>query len=113
MAKLPSSTVTGVSCASSKFCVAVDTGGNAYFWDGSQWSTPQAISDQVAFSSVSCPTTRFCAAGGQGPFTSPTKAYVATWGTSVGDVPPAPANLDTVAADGEVALSWSTPANDG
>jgi hypothetical protein len=105
--------LTGVSCAAPEFCVAVDLGGAAYIWDGSQWSPPETISDQVAFSSVSCPTTSFCAAVGQAPVTSPTKAYIATWTPSGGAVPAAPANLQAKGTYQAVGLSWSKPANDG
>jgi hypothetical protein len=107
------SSLTGVSCATNRFCLAVDNGGHAYFWDGSTWSAPQTISASIAFSSVSCPTAQFCAAGGQSPFISPTKAYVASWSASSGAVPAAPTNLKAVAGDGQVGLSWSKPANDG
>ena len=111
---LSTGSLTGVSCASAEFCAAVDLGGKAYFWDGSAWSAPQTISTTVAFSSVSCPTTSFCIAGGQGPSVPATTAYVATWSpSSAVGVPSAPTDLKAAAGSGEVGLSWSRPTSDG
>ncbi len=49
-----------VSCVSSSFCVVVDESGNALTWNGSSWSTPQAVS--TGFYNVSCVSTNFCVA---------------------------------------------------
>jgi hypothetical protein len=49
-----------VSCVSSSFCVVVDESGNALEWNGSSWSTPQAVS--TGFYSISCVSANFCVA---------------------------------------------------
>lgn len=64
--------LTRVSCASSSFCVAVDSGGNAFIYNGSTWSAPEMIAPgSVAcgtktcseyLDSVSCPSSSFCVA---------------------------------------------------
>ena len=64
--------LTGVSCPTSSFCVAVDTGAAAVFWNGSSWSSPAALPSAsgsapsaggaIPLTGVSCPTTSFCAA---------------------------------------------------
>jgi hypothetical protein len=59
-----------VSCASASFCMAADgTGGEVYSWQDGSWAAAQQVagtSDSDAFSSMSCPTQSFCAAGAQG-----------------------------------------------
>jgi glycosyl hydrolase family 113 len=45
--------VTGVSCASSTFCAAVDDAGRAMLWNGATWSKP-APTGLPALSGVSC-----------------------------------------------------------
>ena len=50
-----------VSCASSGFCVAADSGGNVYTYSGGTWSQPRQLGGG-ALLSVSCPTSSFCAA---------------------------------------------------
>jgi hypothetical protein len=54
--------LTGVSCAITKFCVAVDSAGNAFTYDGTAWSSADDIDGTTALNSVSCPTTKFCVA---------------------------------------------------
>ncbi len=49
-----------VSCVSSSFCVVVDESGNALEWNGSSWSTPQAVS--TGFYNISCASANFCVA---------------------------------------------------
>jgi hypothetical protein len=55
-----------VSCATAKFCMAVDeSGDNALEWNGGAWSRPASIDpggDRVELTSVSCPTPSFCVA---------------------------------------------------
>ena len=57
-----------VSCPSTSFCVAVDNAGNAYAYNGSNWSPGTAIDtanakiDGGEFTAVSCPTSSFCVA---------------------------------------------------
>jgi hypothetical protein len=45
------------------------TGGSVYSWEGGNWSAPQLVDqiqgDDDGFTSMSCPTTTFCAAGAQ------------------------------------------------
>jgi hypothetical protein len=57
-----------VSCPSTSFCMAVDNAGNAYDYNGSNWSPGTAIDtanakiDGGEFTAVSCPSTSFCVA---------------------------------------------------
>ena len=95
-------TVTGVSCASPGFCMAVTAKSAALTWDGAHWSAPAAIGlpsiqDAPAFSyslsptAVSCPSAEFCftAAGGR---EQPTAAV---WnGTRWSPAPAPPAELN-------------------
>jgi hypothetical protein len=59
-----------VSCASASFCVAVDQNSNALTYNGSSWTSPASIKGsypfELRFTSVSCPTTAFCVAVGEG-----------------------------------------------
>ena len=52
----------GVSCTDSSFCVAVDTGGYAFSYDGSNWSTPVQVTGGTALTSVSCAPPTSCLA---------------------------------------------------
>ncbi len=65
--------LTGVSCASTTFCVAVDNGvngtaneGDAYIWNGTTWSAPNPIdfSNNTGWqlAAVSCTSSSFCMA---------------------------------------------------
>ena len=57
-----------MSCPSTTFCVAVDTAGNAYTYNGATWSPADPIDttngqfDGASLDSVSCPSSSFCAA---------------------------------------------------
>src|ERR1017187_3098610 len=53
---------TSVSCASSSFCAAVTSNGNALTYSGSSWSGPAEVGDLADLTSVSCPSPSFCAA---------------------------------------------------
>ncbi len=55
--------LTGVSCPTTTFCMAVDGGGNAVIWAMSSSNPPMAIDEGQAITSVSCATAAFCAAG--------------------------------------------------
>jgi len=75
---------TALSCASPSFCVAV--GGNvqgeamASVYNGNVWSTPVAVVKRSGYSrltSVSCPTTRFCAAAGT--WSGPPREFAVTF----------------------------------
>ena len=72
------SSLVSVSCPSANFCAAVDDNGNVLTFDGTTWSAPQAIDPNGAgltsvsglgltwgtATSVSCPSSNFCAAVG-------------------------------------------------
>ena len=51
-----------ISCASSKWCVAVDGNANAIVYAGSSWASPLAIDPGGHLESVSCPTSNLCVA---------------------------------------------------
>jgi hypothetical protein len=76
--------MSGVSCVSVNFCVAVGyssatPGAGAWVWNGTSWTAP-AIPGPVGLASVSCTSAVFCEAVGGTPGGS---AEVATWnGTS-------------------------------
>jgi serine/threonine protein kinase len=53
--------LTSVSCASSDFCAAADSGGNAFTYSGGSWSAPRHLGSS-ALSWMSCPTAGFCVA---------------------------------------------------
>ncbi len=53
--------LSGVSCASSSFCAAVDNDGDALTWDGTSWSS-EAIDPEQALDAVSCTAANFCIA---------------------------------------------------
>lgn len=65
-----SSSFSGVSCAATTFCMAVDRRGDAWRWDGTGWSGPTRAepgratdtASGPAPTSVSCPTASFCVA---------------------------------------------------
>jgi hypothetical protein len=61
----PSSSLTSVSCVSPSFCVAVDNRANSLTYNGSSWSAP-ASTGALGSSSVSCPSSSFCAVVGNG-----------------------------------------------
>jgi serine/threonine protein kinase len=57
--------LTSVSCASSDFCGAADSGGNAFTYSGGSWSAPRHLSSN-GLSWMSCPTAGFCVAASNG-----------------------------------------------
>jgi hypothetical protein len=57
--------LVSVSCASTKFCAAVDSGGSAYTYSGGSWSKPRPLSSGP-LSWVSCPTAGSCVATSDG-----------------------------------------------
>jgi hypothetical protein len=62
--------VTGISCTSSTFCVAVDSGGNAAVYSGA-WSSFSAVAGSGNdFTSVSCASPTLCVAVGTAPVNS-------------------------------------------
>ena len=60
-----SSKFTAISCSSTAFCTAVDSGGSAYAYSGGSWSAPRQISGG-ALSWVSCPADGSCVATSDG-----------------------------------------------
>jgi len=57
--------LTGVSCHSTQFCVAVDANGRALTYTAantSPWSSPVALVGSSGLNSVSCPSVQFCQA---------------------------------------------------
>jgi hypothetical protein len=63
-----SSVLTGVSCASTSFCMAVDATGEGIFWDGTIWIGPQLVEGESptfggpSMAGVSCTADNFCLA---------------------------------------------------
>ena len=55
-----------VSCPTSTWCVAVNGLGQAIYWKGARWSPPQNVGSHGSLTSVSCATTVYCVAMGQG-----------------------------------------------
>lgn len=57
----PNDGLDGISCTSSSslLCVAID-GVNVFTYSGSTWSSPEPITTNGGYSSISCPTTTFC-----------------------------------------------------
>jgi hypothetical protein len=53
--------LTGVSCVSAAFCIAVAASGAASLWNGTEWSS-QTVDPQVSLTSVSCPSPTICIA---------------------------------------------------
>ena len=51
--------ITGVSCASSTFCVVGDDYGQVFTWNGTTWSAP-VLADPNGLSGISCPSTGVC-----------------------------------------------------
>ena len=49
-----------VSCASQTFCVTVDSGEQAYAYDGTAWGKPVRIDDLGSPNAISCPNAEFC-----------------------------------------------------
>jgi hypothetical protein len=64
----PNGAVSGVSCPTTTFCMAVDGGGNAATYNGKGWSSFEPVADSGdSFSSVSCSSPTFCAVVGTDP----------------------------------------------
>jgi hypothetical protein len=87
--------LNSVSCPTTSFCLAIDTGGDVYSYVRGTWSAPRQIDSSASLIQVSCATTSFCAA-----ITSGATAYIdsnGTWSasqlTGTGDNP---ANLTAV-----------------
>ena len=59
----PAADIYAVSCASATFCVAGDSAGAAYSFDGTSWSAPVDVGTASSLTAVSCRTTAVCMAG--------------------------------------------------
>lgn len=81
-----STALEGVSCVSTTFCMAVDPLGQSYVYDGSTWSSPIQIMDEVYGYGLSCTSTKFCMAVNS-------FAESASWTTFDGSQWSAPAQL--------------------
>ena len=53
--------LTGVSCVSAAFCMAVANSGAASLWNGTDWSS-QTIDPHASLTAVSCPSPTLCVA---------------------------------------------------
>ncbi|HEY5245601.1 MAG TPA: hypothetical protein VIJ60_08020, partial [Acidimicrobiales bacterium] len=62
--KVTADELTDVSCPTTTFCAAVDTGGNVVTYAGGRWAAPINVdpASTGGFTSVSCSTTTFCMA---------------------------------------------------
>ena len=54
--------VYGLSCATSRMCVATDAAGFALVWSHGRWSRPQEAYRGGTLDSISCPSVSFCIA---------------------------------------------------
>jgi hypothetical protein len=61
---LPAQGLDAVGCATTTFCVTVDSVGDAFYYDGSSWSN--GANDWGSIAAVSCPNTTFCVSVGTG-----------------------------------------------
>lgn len=52
-----------VSCVSTSFCLASDSGGNVFTWDGTSWSGPTAVDTDGSPFVAACATSSFCYGG--------------------------------------------------
>jgi hypothetical protein len=66
-AAISSKSLSSVSCSTAQFCAAFDQAGNAYTFDGSEWTEDPSVVDLGdgglnAVPSISCPSDGFCVA---------------------------------------------------
>ena len=54
--------LTSISCPSTSFCMAIDTEGSAFHYDGKNWSAAETISSGHPLKSVSCASSSYCVA---------------------------------------------------
>ena len=54
--------LTSVSCPSTSFCMAIDTEGSAFHYDGKNWSAADMIGTGQPLKSVSCASSSYCVA---------------------------------------------------
>ena len=56
----PSTSMVGVSCVSTTWCMAIDYHANSYVYNGASWSAAQPIGDATYVDRIACVTTTFC-----------------------------------------------------
>jgi len=61
-AAISSDQLTSISCPSTSFCMAVDTDGAAFRYDGTSWASADKIDTGRSFKSVSCSSPSYCVA---------------------------------------------------
>jgi hypothetical protein len=87
--------LTGISCPTAAFCMAVDSSGNVYTYSGGKWSGARPVASGNDLTGVSCASARFCAA-----ITDGDTAYIdndGTWSSqSLVGADGNPANLTAV-----------------
>ncbi|MCL6091576.1 MAG: hypothetical protein M1435_01280, partial [Actinobacteria bacterium] len=54
--------LTAVACSSADYCLAGDDTGNVFTWDGTSWSSAEAVAPGGGIQSLSCTTQDWCAA---------------------------------------------------
>jgi len=69
-------TFTSISCPTTSFCEAADSGGEVYTYSKGTWSAGQQVGSDGGLASISCATTSFCAATSTGA-----TAYIYSAGT--------------------------------
>jgi hypothetical protein len=87
--------LTGISCPTAAFCMAVDSGGKVLTYSGGTWSGPRPVASGNYLAGVSCASASFCAA-----ITDGATAYVDNHGAwssqSLAGADGNPANLTAV-----------------
>jgi hypothetical protein len=72
--------MASVSCATPRFCMAMDAIGNAFTWNGQRWSGPVKVDPSGGgFYFISCPTSTFCAEIGGSTFSPNGGGNARTW----------------------------------
>lgn len=69
--------LTGISCPTTTFCMAVDSGGDTVIFDGSTWTKPATPAVSGYSRAISCVPGNFCVVGIDGDVVS----YDGTWGS--------------------------------
>jgi hypothetical protein len=60
--QVSNNSIQAISCSGQSFCMALDSAGNAYLYNGSNWQLSQQFDLGSVPSSVSCPSATFCMA---------------------------------------------------
>jgi serine/threonine protein kinase len=64
--KVDANRLTSISCQSSQSCTALDYAGNVLTFNGNEWSSLEPLTPVSVLWAVSCPSTSFCSAVGDG-----------------------------------------------